>query len=210
VNPSPSAQFDLGRVADRLDPLLTKRRRILDGMVAFLSILGALILALKEPEIVAGSLSFWGWVGLWTILGGSIGGSVAILVLLHRLRRSARRLRMDATGFDLYYPDGAIVRTQWTDPRLKFDLVDMSHVNPSKLLSGVPHSITVRGVNSQLTPEAYFSILAEVTGRGLEDTTNQGSRWVFDSDAVPIIHRIHPPASKPATSTRTPPQMGQG
>lgn len=162
--------------------------------VAFLLVFGAFLAAVSIGPITRHTLSpalAFG-LGVW-LFGAAVAVSMLVPSIL-KLKPSAIRLSVTGTDFTLTHLDGRVVRKAWSDPALDFELGDASDVNPAKLLSGVPYSITVDGVHSQLTKEAYVEMLNQVSQHGLIDSVARGSRWVFSADANPLIHHIRPRA----------------
>src|SRR5271157_4863412 len=141
-------QFELKGLNAELFRFQTHKRRVLLGTVIFLSALGMLFAAVDWSAIATGTLSLVQLFGLLIVLGVSVGGIAASVSSILRIRKGASYLTISNLGLELSYPDGEGVRILWSDPRLSFELIDCSEVNPSKLLSGNPYSISVRGVRS--------------------------------------------------------------
>ncbi|MGA8536983.1 MAG: hypothetical protein WB789_06280 [Thermoplasmata archaeon] len=207
---APDQEFDLTEVSARLAPLASRKRWIFIGVIAFLLAFGSLIFGAKAEGLPYRSFDAYAIADLGLILAIVVVGLGIAVPAAIRAGPPAIRLSIDDSGFDLTYPNGSIARTKWLDPRLRFDLVDMTQVNPAKLLSGNPYSVMVRGSQSALTPEAYMSLLAEVSSHGLVDDATLGSRWVFDADADPLIHRIRAGVGEVRITghTPTPPNSG--
>jgi|HubBroStandDraft_1064217.scaffolds.fasta_scaffold25193_4 hypothetical protein len=186
-------RFDLTEVGEKLNPLTSRKRRVLTAMLIFLVAFGLLFVAGDASAIATHSLPLLQAVDLVIVLVGVTVTGVVGSLPLGKLKKSAILLSVDGLGFELAYPDRRSVRAEWGDPALEFDLMDSSDVNPSKLLSGVPYSITVRGVRSLLTHDAYVAMSAQVARRELLDSVGRGSRWVYSTDANPIIRQIRAP-----------------
>ncbi len=190
-NATPSAQFDLSEASAKLWPYTSHKRWVGFGVTIFLVAFGLFFLAIDASAISTRSLSFIKTVDSLIALVIVVGGIGGMIVVLTGLKRGAILLRLDSVGFELIYPDGTSVRTLWTDPKLRFVLMDLSGASPSKLRTGLPYSISVRGVRSLLTEEAYSAMLDQVARRGLVDAVAPGSRWIFSADANPVFHHIH-------------------
>jgi hypothetical protein len=193
----PYRQFELGSVSGKLTKYTSRRRHVGIGAVIFLAAFALFFVALDATAIADRNLSAFqildlaiAIVGVSTIIGMVIPSVI-------KLRASAIRLRVDELGFELDYPDGKSVRTLWSDPKLSFELIDCSDVNPTKLLAGVPHFISVRGVRSLLTKDAFQAMVDGVAKHGLVDSVTRGSRWIYSGDANPLVHHIHAHTARP-------------
>lgn len=185
------ALFDLKEESAKLWRVTAHRRRVLLGTVVFLAAIGALAFAIQFRPILTGSLPAADVVDLSIIFGTVIGGICVTVPIIVRLRRGAVLLRVDSDDFRLTYADGADLSVSWTDPRLSFDLIDFSKVNPARLrLRENPYSLTIGGVNSVLSRDAYSALTEQAIAHGLIFTTQRGTRWFVPPDAVPTIHHI--------------------
>jgi len=193
--------YALTEVNARLSPFSRRRRRILAAVSVSMVAIMVLFVSLDYQSLATHSLSTTHWFDLLIVLG--VCGwltSLSIYSILRR-REAANQLVLGDNGFELAYPSGKLERVDWLDPSLSFKLIDCSHVNPSKLLSGVPHSIVVHGVQSELTADAYSELMDQISRRGLADSVSRGSRWIYDSDATPMIHRVRARPHHPVHST---------
>jgi hypothetical protein len=197
-------EYDLDAASRNLYPYTLRRRRVALVGVAFMLVLGLVVVALQAPAIANRSISGYDLLG-FILLVGMVATWVPIaLSFAFKLRKGAVRLRVNGQGFDLTYPDGAHSRIAWSDPKLEFELMDASEVNPARLLAQPPYSVSIGGVRSLLTKEAYDGMLRAVGDHGLSDITERGSRWIYPADANPRNHRIRPMTRDPR------PAMGRG
>jgi hypothetical protein len=194
--PPAAAEFDLQRASDRLYPF-TKRSRWVSIITAiFLVLFGLFILAISWSAIARGALSNYQKFDLSVVLVIVVGGLVLMLRLIPRQIKSAISLRVDDAGFELAYPNGRRIARAWLDSGLDFDVLDFSGANPSILpTADFPYRISVRGVTSLLTNEAYHAIINQVSRHGLVDSVERGGRWLYPANANPVIHHIRAPRS---------------
>lgn len=171
-------------------PFTLRKRRIAIVVIIFLLAWALLFLAADAPAIAARSLPPFQTVVTLGALMFAATMATYFLLTLWKLKRGAVLLEVDDQGFTLTYPDHSSVRTLWADPSLRFDLIDLTGVDPSKLRVDLPYSISVRGVRSLLTKEAYAVMIDQVARHGLVDSAAPGSRWVFAADANPRFHHI--------------------
>jgi hypothetical protein len=188
----PPAQFDLSEASANLWPFTLHKRRALIGAVGGLVAFALFFILLDAHAIASRSLAGFQAIDLLIVLGGVIAILVCtgVVTAILRLKKGALLLRVDNLGFDLVYPNGATIRTLWGDPSLSFDLLDLSDINPTKLGTGPPYSIMVRGVQSLLTSDAFTTLVGQARRHGLHEAITRGSRWIYSSDANPLIHRI--------------------
>jgi len=132
------------------------------------------------------------------VVVGGVGG------LLWQLRRHAPgpvSLRVDSQGLDLAYPSGEHTIAFWSDPILDIDLLDFSGADPTVLRTAdYPYRISIRGVQSLLTSEAYHALSDEIKRQGLRDTIGRGGTWLYPAKANPIVHHIRAGVPPPSTS----------
>jgi hypothetical protein len=188
---SPSTQFDLNDLSAKLWPFTSRKRKILIGTEVFLVAFVLLFLVGDAPSIASRTLPPLQAIDLVIVLAGVALIMAMTIPSILKLKRGATLLSIDDLGFDLRYPDGTWIRTLWSSRKLDFQLIDLSHVDPSKLRAGQPYSISVHGVRSLLTMEAYQCVIDQVKLRNLEDSVVSGSRWIYSADASPFFHRIH-------------------
>jgi hypothetical protein len=190
--------FDLRAASARLSPYTSRRRRVLVIGMLFLVAFGSFFSVIDASAIATRSLSTVGAIGLAAILGTVIGGICLSIPTIIKLKAGATVLTVGRLGFELDYPDGSRSTTEWSDPGVSFELFDSSRVAPSKLLTqGMPYSISVGGVHSLLTAEAFAEMMSAVRRHCLEDSPSLGSRWVYTAQGNPVIHHIRAPARGP-------------
>ena len=190
VTPPSSRVFDLREASAKLDPLTARRRWVSIGSAVFLAALGVLVFAAKTEGIPYRAFDAYAIFDL-SVFGVIVMGGLAILVPdIIRGRPGAVHLTISDRRFALIFSDGRKSTLSWSDPQLRFEIMDCSGVNPAKLRSGMPYTIVVHGVTSVLTNEAYLEMIDRITRNGLIDNPKPGSKWVFSSDATPVIHRV--------------------
>jgi len=186
-------RFDLREVSSHLVPFTVRRKRIAILGVIFLGGFGGFFAATSIPRILSGQFPSGDFFGFGIILV-MVGGGIAMLTpILTGPTVGASELVIGESGFELRYPSGKSTSVVWSDPELHFELADCSQVKPGKLLSGQPYSMTLNGVRSLLSPEAFSEVLRQATDQGLLVTTGQGSQWIYSADANPIIHQVRSP-----------------
>jgi hypothetical protein len=188
--PVARVEYDLSAVSARSAPWVRRRRNV--GVVGLVVMVGFLALVLLGGWNASLHHKFDGVILIDFIIG-IVGGSSIIAMLavgVRRLRTGAMRLRLSSDSFALSYPDGKVAVGTWSDPRLRLRLIDLSQVDPSRLLSGVTHLISYGGVRSSLTPEAFRAVLGQAARRQLTDQVSGGWRTPVVPPNSPIYHDI--------------------
>jgi hypothetical protein len=166
--------------------------------IAFLLLLGALAVGANAHNLATRTFPVYETAGLIIILIVVVGCIALTIPSLYRLKPGAIRLMIDDLGFDLVYEDGKVVRENWSDPTINFQLYDFSETSPGALRTpGLPYSIVVRGVTTVLSNDAYSAIVAHSELHSLVDSTAFGSRWIYPTGNSPTIHRMRSSGQNP-------------
>jgi hypothetical protein len=144
-------RFELRAENEKLRPFTTRSRWVSVVGIAFLLLLGALAVGANAHNLATRTFPVYETAGLIIILIVVVGCIALTIPSLYRLKPGAIRLMIDDLGFDLVYEDGKVVRENWSDPTINFQLYDFSETSPGALRTpGLPYSIVVRGVTTVL------------------------------------------------------------
>lgn len=188
----PSTVFDLSQPSARIWPTTRRMRRVAIGVAVFLVLIGVdLVVTTRWGAYFAGSLSVYNTIDVSVILLVVIVGVGALTWDASKRAPSAITLRVNDSGFELAYPRGRHATKLWSDPNLKFELADFSHIEPSRLaVPDFPYSLRLRGRDSSLTRDAFEAMTAQVQHHQLGDAKAPGSRWSYAGGARPVILRV--------------------
>jgi hypothetical protein len=189
--------FDLTAASERMWPVTRRHLLVEGGAIVFLLALGLIVLTTSWNRLAGGQLSSYQIVDLSVVAGMVAAAVVLLLLAVPRRVRGAVSLRLDEVGFELTYPSGKRMNKRWLDPDLEFELVDLSRAN-SRLLAvpEFPFSIKIRRLESTLTPEAFDAMETAIQRHQLVEETRRGGGWLYPSEAIPVIHRVHAPAER--------------
>jgi MFS superfamily sulfate permease-like transporter len=170
----------------------------LSGVAALLAVVGVmLVVTTRWGALFNGSLSFYQTFDALVLLVIVVGGLVGSYWLVAIQWPSATVLRIDDIGFELTYRRGRRISKSWLDPRLEFELIDFSGVNPSALsVPEFPHSVRLGWAESLLTREAFDAMTGQIHGRQLVEVAAKGSTWRYPAEASPMVYHISSIASR--------------
>ena len=188
----PAAVFDLTQPSARIWPTIRRMRRVAIGVAVFLVLIGmVLAVTTRWGAYFTGSLSAYNTIDVSVILLMVVVGVGALGWDASKRAPSAITLRVSDAGFELTYPRGRHVTKLWSDPNLKFELSDFSHIESSLLaVPEFPYSLRLRGRESSLTRDAFEAMTAQVQHHQLANETASGSRWLYTGGGRPRIQRV--------------------
>jgi len=187
-----SPVFDLSQASARSRMATRGLRRTALGVACFLALLGVIVVFTTSwRALLDGTLSVYQTFDTLVLLGIVIGGLLGSYWLVVYRTPSATAILVDETGFELIHYRTRHVSKLWSDPKLEFELIDFSDVNPSALsIPEFPYSIRVRGSESLLTRPAFEAISAQVRAHRLVELVVRGSSWRYPTETTPLIHRV--------------------
>lgn len=189
---APYREFDLRRASVRLGPFVRRFRRDSFIGIVFLAVFGLVIFGVSWSSITRGALSGYQAFDLAVVAVMVVGGVSLLLWQLRRHVLGAVSLEVNDHEFELVYPSGKRTVVSWSDPSLEFTLLDFTGADPSVLRTAeYPYRISIQGIESLLTNEAYEALASETKRLGLDDAIERGSTWRYPARAIPTIHRIH-------------------
>jgi hypothetical protein len=153
--------FDLAPLAKELDSNSRPARISTIAVPAFMVGLLAVFVAVLAPRVEAGSLSYLGWYGLLVIAGATVLLLVMARHMFWGARRAAVAVSVRPEGLELVYPEGRVSHLLWSDPRLQFQLDDLTDVPQSRKVLSTNYIVTEKTRTSALSNDAYTAILAE-------------------------------------------------
>jgi hypothetical protein len=185
-----SAEFDIRELNVEQDRL-NSRKIALFAIVALFAVGLALLFVLSDlGGLRSGLISSTRIAALVSVLivsGLIFEASVAGLL---STRGGVRALNISREGITLQRDRDKAVVLRWTDPKLRFDIYDLTALPSDVLRFPCPYALRARGFDIALTAEAGQCLLQEVRTHGLAEIVERGSRWTYSARASPIIHHI--------------------
>jgi hypothetical protein len=190
-----SRSFDLSELRAQFEPILRSRRRFAMVFIVFMLAVASFLVAVSVRPLELHTLPTSVLAALVYLLMVIGIGTWLILPNQAKWRSGAERIDVDSRGLTLAYSSGTMSRVEWTDSKLRFDLIDMSGVATGRLFVGTPYSIRVEGLRSLLTPEAYEAVLTEVRDRGLARNLEPGPALLGSRPGAPRVVHVCPPST---------------
>jgi hypothetical protein len=179
-----------GGVFDVRDPNValngTKRRDNFASAVAATFCLAtvALLLVFDLGRAMRRQLPAFGAFILVVTVVWLFGIAYMLIWGIRRKQPGAESVRVDGRCMVLEIPGRAQIRALWSDPELRFELHDLSSVNPGMLSVRTPYFLKVGGTHSALSQGTFEAILAQTKSHALVDRFEPASRWFSPSGAM--------------------------
>src|SRR5271170_2280092 len=151
----PPLSFDLTALAHELDRHSRGPRYSRIVVPFFFPAMLAFILFALFPRIENGTLPAAGWLGIFIVAGAAGLIFSKARNMFWGSRRAAVAVSVSSDAIGLEYPEGSRVRWQWGDPRLNFELEDITDAPPYRKVLSTQFFLTERQRTSALPPEAY-------------------------------------------------------
>jgi hypothetical protein len=99
---------------------------------------------------------------------GTLGYCVYLLAHIRRTKqKGARSVIVDTEGVEVVYSNRSKERVRWADPALKFEIQDLSSLDPRMLVVPSPYLLVVDRVSSALSSQAFSAVVFEARGHGI-------------------------------------------
>ncbi len=188
--PPADLKFDLRTLAMQLDRVKGKLRAIYwlaIGLVVFLILLFVPVTIFRTITGTIGGLELGVTVGV-----SGLCGYIALQVIqgLGKTSPSAISITVSNHGFELMFPRDRTVRVDWSDPHVTLELFDFSGSLPPSPPVDSPFGVTVKGVDSALTHEAYHIVYAQAEARGLIRRSAPSPNMWYPRGVVPVVHYV--------------------
>jgi hypothetical protein len=184
--------FDVGSINQQHDHLNRGKLAAYWGVIA-LGLGMALIFAANYlPAIVGGRDSALHLADLAT--GVVVGGLIcqAGISGLRQTKGGVRRIRVDSEVLGIGFQERPPIEVSWSDPKLSFDLYDLTGLAPEQLRYPCAYIMRFRGFDFALTSELGSRIVEQIQRHGLSDSVVRGGRWIYGGQVAPLIHHVSP------------------